>query len=323
VYRYGFNGKENDNEVKGLGNQQDYGMRIYDPRLGKFLSVDPMTSKYAWYTPYSYAGNKPIKFVDIDGLEDGLDIRMRMMEDGYLKGTVTADELRQWQVSQGFGAAMGVGVLLSRGAILRYGPQIYSWATSAGIWMTNPVNQSVGVAIGGFALELINPDPNYQLNLPGPGDEVGKAIKLLFKSRVGKSVEAVIEKSATFANASEVKWFGKLLDEGKNVTLLAEREGQKTGDFLINGITTELKTISGVKNDAGKIAQAVSDRIKDASKQANGIIIDVSDQAGATLDVVKHGLKKYWGQGSKDVIRVVGKGFDETYKKSDFFPAKK
>ena len=38
-YRFGFNGKENDNEVKGTGDQQDYGMRIYDPRLGKFLSV--------------------------------------------------------------------------------------------------------------------------------------------------------------------------------------------------------------------------------------------------------------------------------------------
>ncbi|MBS1735236.1 MAG: hypothetical protein JSS98_01355, partial [Bacteroidetes bacterium] len=34
-YRYGFNGKENDNEVKGEGNQQDYGMRFYDPRLGR------------------------------------------------------------------------------------------------------------------------------------------------------------------------------------------------------------------------------------------------------------------------------------------------
>ena len=34
-YRYGFNGKENDNEVKGEGNQQDYGLRIYDPRLGR------------------------------------------------------------------------------------------------------------------------------------------------------------------------------------------------------------------------------------------------------------------------------------------------
>jgi YD repeat-containing protein len=39
-YRYGFNGKENDNEVKGNGNQLDYGMRIYDPRLGNsYLST--------------------------------------------------------------------------------------------------------------------------------------------------------------------------------------------------------------------------------------------------------------------------------------------
>jgi RHS repeat-associated protein len=46
AYRYGFNGKENDNEVKGVGNQQDYGMRIYDPRAGRFLSVDPLANQY-------------------------------------------------------------------------------------------------------------------------------------------------------------------------------------------------------------------------------------------------------------------------------------
>jgi len=69
-YRYGFNGKENDNEVKGEGNQQDYGFRIYDPRLGKFLSVDPLYKQYPWYTPYQFAGNKPIWATDLDGLEE-------------------------------------------------------------------------------------------------------------------------------------------------------------------------------------------------------------------------------------------------------------
>ena len=68
-YRYGFNGKENDNDVKGTGNQQDYGMRIYDPRLGKFLSTDPLTRAYPWYTPYQFAGNSPIENIDLDGLE--------------------------------------------------------------------------------------------------------------------------------------------------------------------------------------------------------------------------------------------------------------
>lgn len=69
-YRYGFNGKENDNDVKGEGNQQDYGMRIYDPRLGRFLTVDPLAKQYPFYSPYQFAGNNPIKFIDlVDGLE--------------------------------------------------------------------------------------------------------------------------------------------------------------------------------------------------------------------------------------------------------------
>jgi RHS repeat-associated protein len=70
-YKYGFNGKENDNEVKGGdGTQQDYGMRVYDNRLGRFLSVDPLTQSFPFYTPYQFAGNTPIQAIDIDGLED-------------------------------------------------------------------------------------------------------------------------------------------------------------------------------------------------------------------------------------------------------------
>ncbi|MFZ1313155.1 MAG: RHS repeat-associated core domain-containing protein, partial [Chitinophagaceae bacterium] len=53
AYRYGFNGKEKDNEVV----QYDYGFRIYDPRLVRFKSVDPLTNSYPWYTPYQFAGN--------------------------------------------------------------------------------------------------------------------------------------------------------------------------------------------------------------------------------------------------------------------------
>ena len=68
-YRYGFNGKENDNEVKGNGNQQDYGFRIYDPRLGRFLSVDPLTQSFPMLTPYQFAANSPIANVDLDGQE--------------------------------------------------------------------------------------------------------------------------------------------------------------------------------------------------------------------------------------------------------------
>jgi len=68
-YRYGFNGRENDNTVKGLGNEIDYGNRIYDPRIVRFDSVDPDAYKYPWYSSYQFSGNMPIKHVDIDGRE--------------------------------------------------------------------------------------------------------------------------------------------------------------------------------------------------------------------------------------------------------------
>src|SRR5258705_7072766 len=68
-YRYGFNGKENDNEAKGEGNQQEYGMRIYDPRLGKFLSLDPLMKNYPGLTPYQFASNRPIDGLDLNGRE--------------------------------------------------------------------------------------------------------------------------------------------------------------------------------------------------------------------------------------------------------------
>jgi RHS repeat-associated protein len=79
IYRYGFNGKEDDNELKEFGNQQDYGMRTYDPRIGKFLSVDPLTKQYPNLTPYQFANNTPIRAVDLDGREEKGNIEFNRM----------------------------------------------------------------------------------------------------------------------------------------------------------------------------------------------------------------------------------------------------
>jgi RHS repeat-associated protein len=67
-YRYGFNGKETDNET-GL---QDYGERIYNSSIAKFLSADPLIVKgkqYPELSPYQFASNTPIQAIDLDGLE--------------------------------------------------------------------------------------------------------------------------------------------------------------------------------------------------------------------------------------------------------------
>ncbi|HVG16539.1 MAG TPA: RHS repeat-associated core domain-containing protein [Chitinophagaceae bacterium] len=92
AYRYGFNGKENDNEVKGEGSQQDYGMRIHDPRLGRFLSVDPLQEDYPELTPYQFASNTPVWAIDIDGLESGIPGGASVAAPLINKGLKKADE---------------------------------------------------------------------------------------------------------------------------------------------------------------------------------------------------------------------------------------
>jgi len=64
--RYKYNGKECDNET-GL---YYYGARYYAPWICRFVSVDPLQFDYPYYTPFQYAGNKPITYIDLDGLEE-------------------------------------------------------------------------------------------------------------------------------------------------------------------------------------------------------------------------------------------------------------
>ena len=67
-YRFGFNGKEDDRDW-GTQNVQDYGFRLYNPSIGKFLSVDPLSPDYPWNSCYAFAEGSPIANIDLDGLE--------------------------------------------------------------------------------------------------------------------------------------------------------------------------------------------------------------------------------------------------------------
>ncbi|MFK7114683.1 RHS repeat-associated core domain-containing protein [Flavobacterium oreochromis] len=66
-YRYGFQGQEKDDQIKGEGNSYDFEARIYDPRIGRWFKQDPLFMKYAYDSPYSFAGNSPISIIDPDG----------------------------------------------------------------------------------------------------------------------------------------------------------------------------------------------------------------------------------------------------------------
>ena len=66
-YRYGFNGMEKDDEIKGKGNSYDYGARLYDTRLGRWLTTDPQTRKQPSQSPYNALLNNPLIWTDPNG----------------------------------------------------------------------------------------------------------------------------------------------------------------------------------------------------------------------------------------------------------------
>jgi RHS repeat-associated protein len=68
-HRYGFQGQEMDDEIKGHGNSVNYKYRMHDPRVGRFFAVDPLAPEYPHNGPYNFSENRVIDGLELEGLE--------------------------------------------------------------------------------------------------------------------------------------------------------------------------------------------------------------------------------------------------------------
>lgn len=68
-YRYGFQGQEMDDEVKGEGKSVNYKYRMHDPRVGRFFAVDPLSGRFPHNSPYAFSENRVIDGLELEGLE--------------------------------------------------------------------------------------------------------------------------------------------------------------------------------------------------------------------------------------------------------------
>jgi RHS repeat-associated protein len=87
-YRYGFQGQELDNEIKGEGNSVNYKYRMHDPRVGRFFAEDPLFKEYPWNSPYAFSENFVIAGTEMEGLETTWKIEegQAVAQDGPIAG---------------------------------------------------------------------------------------------------------------------------------------------------------------------------------------------------------------------------------------------
>ena len=200
-YRFGFNGKENDNEVKGEGNQQDYGMRVYDPRLGRFLSVDPLTKSYPELTPYQFASNRPIDANDLDGAEashwDPVRRQWMMPSDAIRHPVPPGAFMPSAEDAKAAGnrvpveyivpAATALVVVSAPTVVASSGPAF--WRVAG--WAAQPQNQMLVGETVTFTAGVLNPGPEDIS--PGSGsDELGRYARQALK-RVPRLASGVIK----------------------------------------------------------------------------------------------------------------------------------
>ena len=117
-YRFGFQGQETDDEVYGSENTVSFKYRVHDARIGRFLSIDPLTAKYPFYSPYAFSGNRVIDMVELEGLEPvkgdlnyGSNVVLSLM--GNLNSDLTSAEPRDMRNTNWIGdshTSFGEGV---------------------------------------------------------------------------------------------------------------------------------------------------------------------------------------------------------------------
>ena len=221
-YRYGFNGKEKDDEIYGRDNCLDYGKRVQDTRLGRFFSVDPLTKKYPELSTYQFANNMPIWKIDLDGLEDSNPVEFAPYKSISTAGDVADDVLAF--LYNGIVAGPSNVLYNSSAATINASTRVtttLAWAAAAG-----PYDGATGKTLPSFAYGY-SPEGGFEnLENPESPENAKELCKSTFSLLLGEAVVPVPSSKLLKVAVNQAK--DAAVDAGLNVILPTQKETKNT-----------------------------------------------------------------------------------------------
>jgi RHS repeat-associated protein len=252
-YRFGFQGMEQDQDHKGNGNSYTTEFRQYDPRVGRWLSIDPMEEKYPGVNPYSAFGNNPINSIDPKG-DDADDIVSDLND---LAGSQVA--INEYQRDNGV-------YRRQRREVLRY--NIRDQANHHYVWIAGE-----------------NPPSGTTDPRPGRPGYDGVPENLIENNRILTEYNALLrERNEILLGLTQhilefITENNELLNLGLSASRLNDlrnfghiTHGVNLVTTLINGFSSGFDIMDGAANLAARSPEDLEGRLHDASRIFDGVV---------------------------------------------------
>ena len=294
--KYLFNGNERQPEL----GWDDFNARMYDPALGRFMSIDPLADEpeQIGLTPYQYAWNNPATLNDPSGECPACWARLLQMAQ---RARPALQRGSQWVQRNGARAGRAIQAGWNSAHRSVYYSNTSQWMRASQNWVATNIqgatsyfyrnSQLVGEA-GAFIASAVDPNPaaNYSI---GAGDELGNAVGAALRKGSGVVLDFFGGARSAIKNGVSIDPKAVSGFRGTIAEFAEQFSGSKVGEIVANNPqATFMKEAAGLLESGGKLTVRGTMSNKFFNKIANGKGLEGFEVVQDATKISNEGFKK-------------------------------
>jgi RHS repeat-associated protein len=271
-YRYGYQGSEKDDEVKGSGNSYTTHFRMLDPRIGRWMSIDPEAKRLPWHSPYVSMSDNPIIYTDENGDLFGLDNLIGAAVGALIEvgtqmavNSITGKDLLDLDYGD-IAIEAGVGFVTSGfGNLAKAGKTtmriVNAAKTAKKVINSNKVVKAAVSVVPEIAKAAVDVTASKGIETVVDGKSISNSAIDLVGGIVGKGAGDLLGKaSSAIVNRGSSKAIKELGKQAKRATSNSNLKGMLEG--RLTGAKADVKINSKISEESAKVAVGTTVGVK-------------------------------------------------------------